>query len=123
MDGTEYEEQPQQVNVSNAQDEEDEERILRNAWPPISKYFFEWLKTPDGTKMAKQLTDLLGSIKRETFGRQHKLALFDVIARYVLVFSVLAAAVFLRANDQLDTVMVGLLSAALGFLLGRQKLK
>jgi hypothetical protein len=108
------------VDVSDAGSEEEEERILRNAWPPVSHFFFDWLKTPDGSEIAKQGARLLESLKKETLGRQFRLNLIDAVARYLLVAGILLAAVYLRVIDKLDTVMVGLLSGALGFLLGRQ---
>jgi hypothetical protein len=112
---------PRLVDVADAADREDEERILRNAWPPLSKYIFDWLQTPDGAEMARQVTGLLESLRRETIGRQHTLAVIDVISRYGLMVLLVGAAVYLRAIDKLDTVMVGFFSAGLGFLFGRQK--
>ena len=55
---------PKVVDVAVADDDEEIEEVLRNAWPPATAYFFDWLKTPEGAQLAKVATDLLGSVKK-----------------------------------------------------------
>ncbi|MGH9317686.1 MAG: hypothetical protein ACRD1P_11350 [Thermoanaerobaculia bacterium] len=111
------------VDVSDARDEAEEEQILRRAWPPTVAYITNFLKTPEGKIFGEKLLSFLESFREQTLNRQHKESIFHGWARYVLVAGIIGAAVWLRTCDKLDTVMVGLLSLTLGYLLGRQQSK
>lgn len=122
-DGTQEPREPEVVDVTDADDEEEEERILRNAWPPAIDYIMEFLKTANGKEFGKNVLDFLESLRKQALDRQNAESMFHGLARYVLAAGIITAAVVLQLKGKLDTVMVGLLSLTLGYLLGRQQSK
>jgi len=115
--------EPRTVDVSDAHDEEDEEQILRKAWPPAIAYVMDFLKTAEGKEFGKKVFDFIESLRKRPLGRQNSESMLHGIARYALAAGIIGAAVWLRVVDKLDTVMVGLLSLTLGYLPGRQQSK
>lgn len=114
---------PRGVDLANASDETDAEQMIRNAWPPTAHYLFSWLSTAEGKQIADKAAGLLESLQKTALERRHQQTLVDSIGRYVLVGGIVAAAVWLQLADKLTPVMVGLLSGALGFLLGKNQSK
>lgn len=122
-DGMQKAHEPEIVDVTDAEDEEDEGRILRKAWPPAIAYIMDFLKTAEGKDFSVKFFAFLESFRKQTLDRQHKETMFHGWARYALVAGIIGLAAWLRSVDKLDTVMVGLLSLTLGYLLGRQHSK
>jgi hypothetical protein len=113
--------EPKIVDVTDAEDAEDEERIRRDAWPPTVAYLTDFLATPSGKEFSVKLFAFVESFRKQTLDRQNVESMFHGLARYILAAGIIGAAVWLRVIDKLDTVMVGLLSLTLGYLLGRQQ--
>ena len=111
------------MDVSDADDEEDEEQIKRNAWPPMIAYLTDFLKTPEGKDFGAKTFTFLESFRKQSLDRQNADSMLHGLARYILSAGIITAAVLLQLNGKLDTVMVGLLSLTLGYLLGRQQSK
>lgn len=116
-----------EVEVDADAPEEEVEKVKRAAFPPDTAYFFRWLESERGTDVVKTITDLIKSAKSVTLDRMgednkrlHTRELIDRVGRYVMMGAILAIATVLRLQDKLDTVIIGLLSLALGFLFGRQ---
>ena len=114
---------PHTVDVTDARDEEDEERVFRQAWPPTIAYLMDFLKTPEGKAFGTKVLEFFESLRKQTLDRQNSESMLHGLARYALAAGIICAAVWLRVVDKLDTVMVGLLSLTLGYLLGRQQSK
>lgn len=119
---------PVVADVSDARTDEEEAKILRNAWPPFSAYMFDFLRSGQGTKVVENITALAQSVKQTTLGRRaeeekraHTRYLVNQIARYALGAGIVGCAVALRVYDKLDEVMIGLFAGALGFLFGQAR--
>lgn len=116
-----------EVEVDPLDDDEAVEKVKRDAFPPFSAYFFKWLESERATEVVKTITDLTKSVKEVALSRlgevdkqAHSREMVDRIARYLMMAGIIGVATVLKFYDKLDTVIVGLLSLALGFVFGRQ---
>ncbi|HTQ48482.1 MAG TPA: hypothetical protein VMI75_37255 [Polyangiaceae bacterium] len=109
--------------MSHAAGDEDEEQAIREAWPPTIAYITEFLKTAEGKEIAGRVLTFFESVRKQSLDRQVSESMLHGVARYLLSAGIIVAAVWLQFAGKLDTVMVGLLSLTLGYLLGRQQSK
>lgn len=83
--------------------------------------FFRYLKSEQGHEIAKQVIIIFEQLRTNGFAQNTKLKAIDTWLRYVLVLSVIIAAVVLSLYDKFDSTIGVLFGTLIGYFFGRTR--
>ncbi|MRG71574.1 hypothetical protein GH722_07335 [Alphaproteobacteria bacterium HT1-32] len=91
----------------------EEETDLRSFWT--------YLSTPSGHEVAIRVVAIIEDLKRFGMERNAGHQKINIIGKYILVFTVIIAAVLLSFYDKFDSTIGVLFGTLIGYFFGRSK--